>query len=116
MNLQDIDKIANLVVGSLSGSPGAGLLGCGAVSSTQSYDPLCERPDIFNCAEGYECGGLADFTCCDAFECLDFYCPGTANFGCGGDIAYFCPEGAGFTCGGPDNFHPTFDYCVIPPA
>ena len=115
MKPQDIDKIANLVVGSLSGAPGAGLLGCGSVTSAVDYDAAqCVGEQLFACTDGYECGGMADFTCCQGFECLaEFDCPGGAMFGCGGDLNFACPQVA-FTCGAGDTFKPTGEFCDRP--
>ena len=112
MKPQDIDKIANLVVGSLSGVPGAGLLGCGAISSGQTYDPLCNNPDIFVCTPtaSYECGGAARFSCCAGFECTsDFYCPGPALFYCFNFEQFHCP--GTFVCGAQDTFSPRTSFC-----
>ena len=117
MRPQDIDKIANLVVGSLSGAPGAGLLGCGAVSSGQAYDPLCNDPSIFVCTpvESFECGGEARFSCCAGFECTtDFYCPGPNLFACLNQQQFICPTT--FVCGAQDSFEPTSSYCGTPPV
>ena len=113
MRPQDIDKIATLVVGSLAGTPGAGLLGCGSITSGQQYEALCVRPELFACTEDYECGGLARFACCDGFECsTDFDCPGPSLFGCGGYVNFTChPEG--FACGG-ESFVPTWGGCMLP--
>jgi hypothetical protein len=89
MKPQDIDKIANIVVGSLSGSAaGAGLLGCGAISSAQDYElNECTDPSdpFFECGvPSFECGGNGIFTCCVGFDCtIGFTCPGPAIFGCG---------------------------------
>ena len=113
MKAQDIDKIANLVVGSLSGAPGAGLLGCGAVSSGQTYDPLCNDPAIFVCTpqEAYACGGQARFSCCAGFECPTvFDCPGPALFACLNQEQFICPRT--FDCGAQDTFEPTSAFCT----
>jgi hypothetical protein len=78
MRAQDITQIANAVVENLGGSMDASLLGCGAVSSTEAYS----TDDQYACQE-YECGGLAQFSCCQGFNCLDlFSCPGAALYGC----------------------------------
>jgi hypothetical protein len=90
MKPQDIDKIANLVVGSLAAAPGVGILGCGAVSSTVAYDPINECTDVapFVCDVNYECGGQAQFSCTGGFNCT----PTVGN-------EFRCDEGTGFYCG-----------------
>ena len=57
MKPQDADRIANAVVGSLAGARDAGLLGCGAISSTVYYtwQPGCTTG--VGCEASYECGG-----------------------------------------------------------
>lgn len=117
MRPQDIDKVANLVVGSLAGASGAGILGCGAISSAQDYDPsrdCVETPFYYTCETGqYECGGQGNFDCCDGFTCdNDFYCPGEARFACPNDQQFSCPET--FQCGGADTFLVTIQFCGLP--
>ena len=97
MKPQDIAKIADVVVASLAGAPGAGLLGCGSVSSTVAYDHpggLCEA--------NYACGGLAAFTCWMGFGCPEgFICAPEASFTCGA-YRFVCTAndgGTGFSCG-----------------
>ena len=119
MRPQDIDKIANIVVGSLSGSAaGAGLLGCGSVSSTQDYElNECEDPadPFFACNDsGFQCGGLGLFTCCVGFDCLTrFVCPGPALFNCGNSEQFMCYQT--FECAPLDTFEPTAGVCGLPP-
>ena len=118
MRPQDIDKIANLVVGSLSGVPGAGLLGCGSVTSGQDFDiVICTDPTapFFFCDDGgsYECGGEARFLCCAGFVCeTDFVCPGPSRFGCASSEDFLCAES--FVCGEQDTFDPTSGLCGLP--
>ncbi|NLS78256.1 MAG: hypothetical protein GXY76_13450 [Chloroflexi bacterium] len=88
MKPQDIDKIANVVVGSLAGASGAGVLGCGSISNTQDYDPLCTANAPFQCVGAYECGWQGMFTCGSSFSCA----PTTGNL-------FLCDEGTGFLCG-----------------
>ena len=109
MNPQDIDKIANAVVGSLVGT-GPGLLGCGDWSGMSLYDV-----QVFACTGQFDCRG---FSCLQVFDCVnvyvvrdgfwpdaceesdgrcpaDFTCTGAygVNFGYGGCkvSAYVCP-------------------------
>lgn len=118
MRPQDVDKIANLVVGSLAGAPGSGLLGCGSVTSAEDYDLTeCTDPNepFFVCDSGgdYACGGLARFLCCAGFVCdTSFTCPGPSRFGCANSETFFCPES--FVCGDQDTFDPTSGLCGLP--
>ena len=75
MNPQDIDKTANAVVNSFTGT-GPGLLGCEAVSNPHFYTAT-----IALCEAGYLCGGLAPFACTNSFTCADgFGCHPAAPF------------------------------------
>jgi len=93
MKAEHVEEIANLVVAGLASGPGAGLLGCGAISSTQPFD--CPEPS-YECTDGYECGGQATFSCTavDTFTCLSgFACgqPGApSGFSC---VDFSCPQG-----------------------
>lgn len=115
MRPQDVDKIANLVVGSLTGTPGFGLLGCGAISSGQNYElNECTDPNapFLVCDDGgtYECGGQGNFLCCAGFTCTTtFTCPGPAPFGCLNGQQFVCANT--FTCGEQDTFAPTSGLC-----
>jgi hypothetical protein len=78
MRPQDIEKIANSVVGAFTG-PTQASAGCGAISSAESY----ECATGFTCGlVGYECGGQATFSCAPTatFTCLSFNCP--SSFDC----------------------------------
>ena len=91
MKAQDIDRIANAVVGSLAGARDAGLLGCGAISSTVYYtwQPGCTTG--VGCEASYECGGQELFTCCAGFACLNsFRCPEPAGFWCQSETLFTC--------------------------
>ena len=108
MKPQDIDKIANLVVGSLAAAPGVGILGCGSVSSSQDYDPACTPNAPFQCgAGGFECGHMGLFTCGAAFDCTP---TGTDMFICDQDRGFFCGEV--FSCNPQGLFWPT---ATLPP-
>lgn len=74
MRPQDIERIAAAVSGSFAGAGGnIPRAGCGALSS-----PLAYECDLFSCADDYECGEQAVFTCQADFSChLSFFC------GCG---------------------------------
>jgi len=80
MKPQDIEKIANVVVGAMAGARDAGLLGCGSLSSTQSYSAA---PDEI-CTPLYYCGGRGAFSCSSGFTCEGFSCPPPEPFTCGG--------------------------------
>ncbi len=110
MKPQDIDKIANVVVGSLAAAQGVGILGCGSISSTQDYDPIddCTANNPFECVVAYDCGHAGMFSCANGFTCA----PTTGNL-------FRCDEGDGFLCGGEafscvpgEAFWPT---AVLPP-
>ena len=79
MRPQDIEKIANSVVGAFS-QPSRASAGCGAISSTQEYD--CSTGYYCQSEAGYECGGQASFDCTmESFSCVDgFNCP--SSFDC----------------------------------
>lgn len=104
MKPQDIDKIASVVVESLSGAPG--LLGCGSFTNRQRYDgPQGE------CEVNYQCGGLGEFYCCYGFDCIaGFACPGNAAYACRNDEMFHCL--AIFTC--DQNFTGTLTFCPPP--
>jgi hypothetical protein len=119
MRPQDIDKVANLVVGSLANAGGIGILGCGSVTEQQAFNPAQEcdvEPFYFVCDEGsdYDCGGLGDFHCCDGFTCTtDFNCPGDARFTCPTDQDFNCL--GEFSCGtAGDTFALTSNFCGLP--
>jgi len=80
MRPQDIEKIANSVVGSFSGTASVSA-GCGSASSTVEY--MCDGFD-FACQSTYECGGAGNFTCGTTFpfDCVEI-------FGCAS--AFDCP-------------------------
>lgn len=99
MKPADIDRIANAVVGGLAGRE-AGLLGCGAISSTEAYG--C--PAEYAC-DPYECGGQGEFSCSNDFVCHTLFdCPPPQAFSamecwsewfyCEGD--YICGRGIQF--------------------
>ena len=79
MRPQDIEKIANSVVG-VFGRPIRASAGCAGVSDPQTFD--CS--ETYDCSVTYICGGQGTFSC------------GT-NFGCGGDFTcdsnFDCTEG-----------------------
>ena len=70
MRPQDIEKIAQNVVGSFSQADSV-RAGCGAFSNPEAY--TC--PD-FGCQSNYECGEAGNFTCSGSnFTCLEgFFC------------------------------------------
>jgi hypothetical protein len=81
MRPTDVDRIADAVISSLAGT-GAGLLGCGSISSPIAFDV-----DFLDCGH-FECGGAAPFSCTDRFGC------GQPN---GVAAPFYCGE-PGFTC------------------
>ena len=78
MRPQDIEKIANSVVGAFS-RPSRASAGCGDFSSTQEYD--CSTGYYCQSEGGYECGGQALFDCVqEVFSCVSaFNCPSSFN-------------------------------------
>ena len=108
MNPQDIDRIANAVVNSLAG-PGPGLLGCGAVSSTIQYF----TDEELDCTD-YQCGGRADFGCCEGFACsLAFWCDG-ASFACNWGAGFECADQ--YSCLDHNPYYPSWWVCPPPGA
>ena len=71
MRPQDIEKIAEGIVSSLSRSQcKETVAGCGGFSDPQQYN--C--PD-YSCSSDYECGGAAGFGCTPSFDCNQgFFC------------------------------------------
>jgi hypothetical protein len=81
MRPQDIEKLANSVMGAVA-QPTRASAGCGSVSSTQEFS--CTQTD-YTCGPtaSYACGGPAAFTCPGTYDCvLDFTCPDL--FSCSG--------------------------------
>ncbi len=72
MRPQDIEKIAQGVVGAFSRA-GEGSIkgGCGAFSNPEAYTCI-----DFGCSANYECGEAGNFTCVAAnFSCTEgFFC------------------------------------------
>jgi len=65
MRPQDIERIAQGVVASLSQAQGGGVrTGCGNFSY-----PEYTCPESYSCEVNYECGGLAQFYCPLVFNC-----------------------------------------------
>ena len=64
MRPQDIEKIANSVVG-VFGRPIRASAGCSGVSDPQTFD--CG--DTYDCSVTYVCGGQGTFTCDESFVC-----------------------------------------------
>lgn len=74
MRPQDIEKIANSVVGAF-GRPVRASAGCAGASDPQSFQ--CTG-DAYDCSQGYVCGGEGSFTCDQGFVCSgDFSCEGS---------------------------------------
>jgi hypothetical protein len=71
MRPQDIEKIANSVVGAF-GRPVRASAGCAGVSDPQTFS--CSQ--TYDCSGGYACGGQGVFTC----VAVGFQCDG--NFVC----------------------------------
>ena len=77
MRPQDIEKIANSVVG-VFGRPIRASAGCAGVSDPQAFD--CSE---YDCSVTYICGGQGTFSCGTNFGCVgDFTCD--SNFDCTG--------------------------------
>ena len=65
MRPQDIERIAQGVVASLSQAQGGAVpTGCGNFSY-----PEYTCPQSYSCDENYQCGGLAQFVCPEQFDC-----------------------------------------------
>ena len=88
MRPQDIERVANSVMGSL-GRPTRASAGCGGVSSPDTYG--CDTS--YSCqVTTYECGGAGVFACTmEGFDCPSMFdCPGPDMFSC--DCGYTMPE------------------------
>lgn len=90
MNPTDVDKIAEAVVGALSGGA-PGLLGCGAVSSATDFST-----DELFCGT-FECGGMGEFACNVRFGCglVNGVAVVAPTFSC--DDLFHCDQGYGFS-------------------
>ncbi len=79
MRPQDIERIANSVMGAFTG-PSQASAGCGSFSSTQEF--TCSTGYFCQLAQGYNCGGQALFECLtEGFGCIEnFECP--TSFSC----------------------------------
>ena len=77
MRPQDIEKIANSVMGAFS-RPTRASAGCTGVSDPQEFECI----EYYNCQSDYECGGVATFRCAvEGFACQEFFCQ-TGPFDC----------------------------------
>ena len=81
MRPQDIEKIANSVVGAF-GRPVRASAGCSGVSDPQAYS--CSG-DPYDCSPNYVCGGQGSFSCdAEGFDCANnFTC--SSNWDCMGE-------------------------------
>ena len=74
MRPQDIEQIANRVIGAL-GTPVQASAGCSGVSDPQPYTcgELRFVDNSYGCECTYECGGAGSFDCVEYFVCNDTF-------------------------------------------
>jgi hypothetical protein len=86
MRHADVEMIADAVAGTLAGS-GPGLLGCGSLSSTATFEA-----EYLDCEINYQCGGAGVFLCLFEFECGSGVGPFFCGRGAPGTDAFQCPR------------------------